>query len=525
MSFWSWLVGEKPAPQPPPPPAPPDKVWVMGTAPWGGVVLECGPGEMALVVLPVTDAKRYAKLPAFPAGTIRAVVACNGRDDGAIAAREVALKAGVEVVHATHPGRPVERGVSPMGSVVRVEPLTTLRVGHLTLEGRGDDGVWATWSNGVTALVGPALSLDVILGAAPRHALGRIVAARAPGASRPFEEVASDVRAALLGYVPVPNVPATPADDAAGALIARAAPTEEEVIALLVAGDLARADALAEAALTRDPAARGMLLQRAVVAMLRDDDDAAIALLLLRDRDSPQAASSLANLYGRRRDPRARGFADAALAALPGDPIAVAGAVRAYALTGDPAGARRVLDQHGAPLGAEVRAAFAATVDDPPAPRRHEFPDLAARCLAAATPLVDRKEYAQAEPLLRRAVELQADDGHVVELGFVLAQLGRDADAVAVYDRALADGGSLLLRFNRGNCLLRLKRYDDAAEDYRACVKALPARPDLRINLVSALHAGGHAAAARSELDALRRLGAADRRTLDALEQMLAGAL
>ncbi|HUJ60405.1 MAG TPA: tetratricopeptide repeat protein [Kofleriaceae bacterium] len=505
MGLWSRVFGKQP---PPPPAVPPGKVWVMGTAPWGGVLLECGAMELVLVVMPVTDPDLYRQLPTFPPGTIKAVIACNDRDHGYLAGQQVARAAGVATLYATASNRAVDRlpaGRAPSAASIPVEQLRRLACGSLELLVHGDGAVWATWSNGVTALVGDAITLDAIREDAPMNVLGRIATRAASGPGD---------HAAVRGYVPIDSVPVSDRDDGR--------PVMDQILAAIIAGELDRADALAADAVDRGERASEMWFQRAIVAMMRGDDDAAIAALE-HDPDDPAAATSLGQLYARRGDPRARALAGSALAARPDDSIAIRGAILAHALTGDPAGAHAILATHGAHLPREVRVAFAETIDHPPPSLRHRFPEHASAAAEAAKPLVDARRYAEAEPLLRRAVALdRTADEHVVELGHVLSQLGRDADAIAAYDTALAEGGSPLLRFNRANCLLRLERFAAAIDDYRACIAAIPERAELRVNLVSALHASGDAAAARRELDALRATGAVSPQLVTGLERMLA---
>src|SRR5688500_12071136 len=78
-------LGAGPAPGQP-------RAWIIGTSPWGGVLFECGPQEMLLVLLPTTD---KAPVPTFPPGLIRAIVVCNARDEGNLAATAVARNVGL----------------------------------------------------------------------------------------------------------------------------------------------------------------------------------------------------------------------------------------------------------------------------------------------------------------------------------------------------------------------------------------------------------------------------------------------
>jgi len=73
--------------------------------------------------------------------------------------------------------------------------------------------------------------------------------------------------------------------------------------------------------------------------------------------------------------------------------------------------------------------------------------------------------------------------GYDARLGTALANLGRDQEAVAAYDRAIALGGATTsLHENRGFALMRLGRAAAAVSDLRAAYDALP-RGDLALSL------------------------------------------
>jgi Flp pilus assembly protein TadD len=198
--------------------------------------------------------------------------------------------------------------------------------------------------------------------------------------------------------------------------------------------------------------------------------------------------------------------------------------VIAHACLGDADGARAVLAAHGDALAPAIRDALAHAIDDPPPLITHRFPEHAKLAWEAVKPMVDGGRYAEAEPLLRRAA---AWDPELLELtgdlGYCLSKLGKDDEAIAVYDAALARGATPVLRMNRGNCRLRTKRYAGAIEDFRACVELKPDWHDARTNLVSALFASGEVRGARAELDRLRSLGAPAAH-VRSLEQMIAQA-
>src|SRR5215813_8972472 len=72
---------------------------------------------------------------------------------------------------------------------------------------------------------------------------------------------------------------------------------------------------------------------------------------------------------------------------------------------------------------------------------------------------------------------------HNARLGIALANLGRDQEAVAAYDKAIGlDSASPTLHENRGFALMRLGRAAAAVSDLRAAYDALP-RADLALSL------------------------------------------
>jgi Flp pilus assembly protein TadD len=138
--------------------------------------------------------------------------------------------------------------------------------------------------------------------------------------------------------------------------------------------------------------------------------------------------------------------------------------------------------------------------------------------------MLDAGEFGEAEPMLRRAHEWDPGNAAITaELGFALSQQKRDSDAIALYDAAIARGGSgALLKFNRGNCHVRSQRFAEAANDFRACVELKADWHDARVNLVSALLASNDKAGAQRELAQLKQLGG-NPQHVAALEQMLGG--
>jgi tetratricopeptide (TPR) repeat protein len=488
-SEWPKLVrddfdGKSDEPEDPPQ----QKAWATGTTDQGSVVLEHGPSQVVMLLLPTRE--RAAAWAKFPPGMVTAIVVCNSR--GEVAAAEAAAAAGCDRVY-TLDSLP--------------EPL---ELGPLTLSRRGGS-VLARWENGVTALVGDSIPLSLAVKEQAHHLIGMVE----PDDFDPTKLLQTKI--VLMANVPGPD----PVELARalsllgfGSQIAHApVPRRQQVIACLLNGELDKADALCDDSLR---------FERAMIALMRNDDEAALGHLATLD--TPQAQNSRALLLARRKDPRALDEAKAALAALPNDAIAIRGAVIVHAMLGDRDGARAILQQHQ--LDAEAKARLERGIDQPVVEGPHRFPELAETAAEVAKAMLAEGHFAAAEPILRRANQWDPDNlGLAAELGYALSQLGRDGDAIAIYDAQIARGGSnVLLRFNRGNCRLRLQAFSDAGEDFRACLSLKPDWHEARINLVSALYAGGDKSAAKSEIGELKKRGGPAQH-IQTLEMMIDGRL
>lgn len=506
------------------------KAWIIGAAPWG-VVFECGPQAMLLVLLPTIEA---VEVPALPEKLVRHVIVCNGGDEGHLAATATARAAGLARVFATHPDRPVDRGAPTAAKAVEVHALEAVTEGPLAVTRRGAC-VHGTWSDGVTFLAGDAIPMSLLVEAAPSYAVGKLVVDTYDAAKL------VDVLLKLKKLLIVANTPGVDARSLAQMLaqigvstdILNADPNHRpdvprmsEVVGHMLLGDLDRADAIAVEAIAAGDRAADMRHQRAMIALMRGDDAAADAHLA--ELDTPQALSSRAIIAAKRGDPMAKDLAKRAVASLPEDAIAIRAAVSVHALAGDPAAAREILVAHGVHLAPDLRDALDAAIDDPDALRQsmvHRFPEHAALVLEAVAPMVSAGEYGAAEALLRRASAWDPDNlGITAELGVTLSRQSRDEEALAVYDAAIERGGANhLLRFNRANCLLRRRSFTQAIVDFRACLVVKPDWHDARVNLTSALFASGDAKAAKAEVAQLEKLGGPAQH-IAALRQMLAGA-
>jgi len=137
--------------------------------------------------------------------------------------------------------------------------------------------------------------------------------------------------------------------------------------------------------------------------------------------------------------------------------------------------------------------------------------------LPAATPAPDWFELAQelestdlakAEQAYRNA--LAARPGHVdalVNLGALLCEAGRCAEAVALFDAAVASGSAnALLHFNRAVALEDLGERTRAMQAYEAALDLDPTLADAHYNLGLLLEGAGDGQGALRHFSAFRRL-------------------
>jgi len=511
--------------------------WIMGCQPSGGVLFECGERQVVFIVLPIVDRAALAEIEKLKtlaaAMKVCRVIVCNSGAEGHLMGTAFARACGLAHAYATDPKKPIDRGGDAgEAKAVEVRALESLKEGSLYLEQRGT-AVFGTWRDGATFLCSDALSFRDLAATTPEHAIGKFLL-DTEGAE--LVDVFLKLKKAIIPA----NVPGIDAKDIAEVLAkcgveavivntdapAPAADTSRHmrVLAHIMLGDLDAADVLAVEAIAAGEQVDDMNHQRAMIALMRGNDAAADEHLA--KVDTPQALTSRATIAARRGDPVAKEYALRALASLPGDPITVRIAVIAHALLGDKDKARQLLEEQGPKLDVELRMALEAAIDDPPKMFGNNFPEHAKVMFEAAKPLLDGGDFAGAEKLLRRASALDGESLEIAgELGFALSKLGRDDDAIAVYDAAIARGGTrVLLKFNRGNCQIRRRKFVEAADDFRACVDVKPDWHDARVNLISALFANADKKGARGQLDELKKLGGPPQ-YVSALEQMLAGTL
>lgn len=526
-------------------PTGPRRAWIIGCQSTGAVIFETGEKEIILVVLPVVDRAVFADIAKLAMLAkdmkVRCVIVCNSGDDGHLAGTAIARACGVGHVYAIDATRPIDRGGATVTEKpVQVRAFTALKEGFLYVERRGT-AVYGLWRDGGTFLCGHPMSFADLVASKPHHVVGKLAVDGLGGPG------VTDVFMALKQVIIPANAPGFDAMKLAKALSrmgvtssivnrdvpggtsepaspAPAEPRRLRVLAHMTMGDLDAADALAVEAIAAGDDVVDMHHQRAMIALMRGDEVSADAHL--SNIDTAQSLTSRAIIASRRGEPAAMDLARRALERLPGDAIAIRAAIIVHALAGERDKARAILNEQKHHLDAEIAVALDKTIDDPPRQFGHNFPEHASLVFKAAKPMIDAGDYGTAEPLLRRAFEWDPENLEIVgDLGFTLSKLSRDDDAIAVYDAAIARGGSRqLLRFNRGNCQLRRQHYDEAAADFRACVDIKADWHEARVNLVSALFAGGDKAGARNEIDQLRTLGGPPQ-FVKSLEQMLAGTL
>jgi tetratricopeptide (TPR) repeat protein len=104
-------------------------------------------------------------------------------------------------------------------------------------------------------------------------------------------------------------------------------------------------------------------------------------------------------------------------------------------------------------------------------------PEWLAQAAESAVQVTDWQEAAQWYRMLAENERIPRKNraGYDARLGFVLANLGRDQEALAAYDAAVQFGGATpSLRENRGIVLMRLGRAAAAASEFRAAYDAHP---------------------------------------------------
>ncbi len=220
------------------------------------------------------------------------------------------------------------------------------------------------------------------------------------------------------------------------------------------------------------------------------------------------AGINLAGLRLRRGDPEAaRAAIDTALEAHPSDALCVRAAVVVRAHAGDLEGAKALLEASHPVLDPLVFGQLRIALDEglPPSDHTPHFPMHAALMSELGWSECDTERWPEAVVAFRRAVELDptALSAHA-GLGYALSASGDDLAALEHYDAVIPTlPGGDLLRFNRGNVYLLVKRIDEAIEEFEFCLDLRPDWIEARIDLFTALTLGKYKRQALKELDRL----------------------
>lgn len=399
------------------------RAWVIGTTDWGGVVLEDGSDGVVVVLLPLRDGVEAAA----PQMSVRvsALIVCNGDDAGTLATTATARALGIQRVYAIDPTRAVDRP-TPAADVdpVVAQPIPDgLEMGQLQLSARGNS-ISGRWSNGANVLVGPAVTVSLISEVLPENILGGFTFGADDGGPGFLDVLTKGPRVTLMANVMdvdearrVAHVLANVGMQTEVAHIPPAPrPLRVQIRRHIIAGDLMRAEAIAHEAIAANDDADDARYQLGVIALMRDDEDSALAAFQVLS-DDPRAANSRALILAGRHDPRASGEALRAVAGLPGDVIAIRGAIQVHRLLGDRDGAEAVLREHGDHFDESTRArleeALAADREPGAQPLQHgahQFPEHAQLVAEMVGPMLDAGRYADAIPLLERASRWDPDN-------------------------------------------------------------------------------------------------------------------
>lgn len=129
-----------------------------------------------------------------------------------------------------------------------------------------------------------------------------------------------------------------------------------------------------------------------------------------------------------------------------------------------------------------------------------------------AIALVQEGDFIKAEPSLRRAIELGAQDGLTMGLlGYCLNQSGKTNDALQAYRMAkLTMPKELQWQIGEATALMELGSYAEAASIYESVLKDDPERVGIWVNLANIRLQQGESVQAIADLEVARRLGGLD---------------
>ena len=125
---------------------------------------------------------------------------------------------------------------------------------------------------------------------------------------------------------------------------------------------------------------------------------------------------------------------------------------------------------------------------------------------------VQAGNYKEAEPSLRRAMELGSQDGLTMGLlGYCLSQSGRSHDALQAYRMAkLTMPDELQWQLGEATALMDLDELEEAASIYEYVLKVSPERVAIWVNLADVHLRQGHQILAIADMEVARRLNALD---------------
>ena len=135
---------------------------------------------------------------------------------------------------------------------------------------------------------------------------------------------------------------------------------------------------------------------------------------------------------------------------------------------------------------------------------------------------VQAGDYKEAEPSLRRAMELGSQDGLTMGLlGYCLSQSGRSHDALQAYRMAkLTMPDELQWQLGEATALMDLNELQEAASIYEHVLRVSPERVAIWVNLADVHFRQGQQILAIADLEVARRLNALDASAILSLGHM-----
>jgi tetratricopeptide (TPR) repeat protein len=416
--------------QPDPPRREPDKdgpAWAIALTRSSDVLLEYGPEQMVLIVLPKADPSVSADLRWVDAATavISTLVVLNRPGPGYLFTSAIAERLGLaaDSVFAVDPDAPIDRTPDPVSQPAGAQRLGRgIERGNLRIEPTVDGAVLATWADSETPdrlLIGAGISMSSFeRGPHPREVFGSFdaptVEAFVAGVRTMFEmstgtltlrgvtllmDVAPETPEFVASILPKVGVTVRIANRnqpepqqaqdhwaaSAAALVQALTGNDEELRAALegravedvartieilaVVGQLTEAERLAVSALEVLGSSGRLWFQRGVAAFMAGEVPLAVRSYreaVACDPPHPEAWCNLAWIFASEGQlDEALHAADQAIAALPNDPFSIQAGVRIRHQRGNIEGAREFLRAHEAALEPSLRVRIAEALDDP----------------------------------------------------------------------------------------------------------------------------------------------------------------